>query len=67
MLLIFDCDGVLVDSERLACEVDAAYLQELGVPLTADDVARRFIGTTTKHMAAELTREYAQRIPAGFG
>ena len=31
MLVIFDCDGVLVDSEALACQVDADLLTELGI------------------------------------
>ena len=34
-LLIFDCDGVLVDSETLSSQVLAGFLTELGDPLTA--------------------------------
>ena len=33
-LVIFDCDGVLVDSERIAVRVDAELLAELGWPLS---------------------------------
>ena len=32
-LVIFDCDGVLIDSERLAIKVDVLALRELGWPL----------------------------------
>ena len=38
MLLIFDCDGVLVDSEVLACQVDAEVLTSLGIPYTRDEI-----------------------------
>ena len=34
-LIIFDCDGVLVDSERLSIQVDAVYLERLGWPMPA--------------------------------
>lgn len=67
MLLIFDCDGVLVDSEKLSCTVEADYLQELGAPLSADDVARKFIGRSMKDMVAELRAEFGAVIPADFG
>jgi beta-phosphoglucomutase-like phosphatase (HAD superfamily) len=40
-LVIFDCDGVLVDSERLAVRVEAAVLAELGWPLPEDEVIER--------------------------
>ncbi|WP_406865154.1 hypothetical protein [Streptomyces solicamelliae] len=43
-LVIFDCDGVLVDSERLAVRLQIALGAELGWPLTADEVVARFIG-----------------------
>ena len=37
-LIIFDCDGVLVDSELLACSVAAATIQELGIPIAVSEV-----------------------------
>jgi HAD superfamily hydrolase (TIGR01509 family) len=43
-LVIFDCDGVLVDSERIAARVHVALGAELGWPLTEDEVVNRFIG-----------------------
>jgi HAD superfamily hydrolase (TIGR01509 family) len=43
-LVIFDCDGVLVDSERIAVRVHAALGAELGWPLTEQQVVDRFIG-----------------------
>ncbi len=45
-LVIFDCDGVLVDSERLSHTVLCQMLGELGVHLTFEDAVLRFMGTS---------------------
>lgn len=45
-LLIFDCDGVLVDSERLSHAVLQQMLGELGVMLSFQDTVERFLGTS---------------------
>ena len=45
-LVIFDCDGVLVDSERLQNAVLAEVLGRRGVHMTEADVVREFIGLT---------------------
>jgi HAD superfamily hydrolase (TIGR01509 family) len=47
--VIFDCDGVLVDSERLAAPILADTLTELGLPTTAQDVDRDFKGRSWEH------------------
>lgn len=44
MLLIFDCDGVLVDSEMIASRVLAAHLSAHGYPVTAKQCRERFTG-----------------------
>jgi HAD superfamily hydrolase (TIGR01509 family) len=67
MLLIFDCDGVLVDSEVLSCQVDADLLTGLGVPYTADEIARQFVGVSLKDMIAGIEAEHGQKLPADFG
>ncbi|CAM3654405.1 HAD family hydrolase [Bordetella sputigena] len=46
--VLFDCDGVLVDSERISTGVLRDMLQELGLSLTHDEVLRRFVGRTMK-------------------
>ena len=61
-LVIFDCDGVLVDSERLAVRVEAEVLQELGWPLTEDDVVDRFVGRSAAYMQTEVERELGRSI-----
>ncbi|HEX4805661.1 MAG TPA: HAD family phosphatase [Conexibacter sp.] len=47
--VVFDCDGVLVDSERLAARILAALLTELGLPTTEQDVDRDFKGRSWEH------------------
>jgi HAD superfamily hydrolase (TIGR01509 family) len=64
MLLIFDCDGVLVDSEVLACEIDARILTRIGLPYSAQDIARKFVGVSFKDMVARLEAEHARTLPA---
>ncbi len=43
-LVIFDCDGVLVDSERITNQVFCTMLNELGLKVTLDDMFERFVG-----------------------
>ena len=66
MLLIFDCDGVLVDSETLSCQVDAELLTECGVPYTSQDVAREFIGVSLKDQIARIEALHGFRLPDDF-
>jgi len=47
--VIFDCDGVLVDSEVLAAPILAALLTELGLPTTAADIDRELKGRSWEH------------------
>ncbi|CAM5506590.1 hydrolase [Streptomyces xanthochromogenes] len=62
-LVIFDCDGVLVDSERIAARVQVALGAELGWPLTEDEVVDRFIGRShaaiREQVAARLGEDTA--------
>jgi HAD superfamily hydrolase (TIGR01509 family) len=68
-LVIFDCDGVLVDSERLAVRVEAEVLCELGWPMTEEEVAERFVGHTVAYMESEVSRRIGHPIDwhATFG
>lgn len=60
-LIIFDCDGVLVDSERLSVRVDAEIYAELGWPLSEREIADRYVGRTHELMIAELTEHLGHR------
>ncbi|WP_134323388.1 HAD family hydrolase [Cumulibacter soli] len=63
-LAIFDCDGVLVDSEMLACQAQSDSLRERGFDLSADDVAARYIGISSADMRTDLERRFARGLPA---
>ena len=62
-LVIFDCDGVLVDSERLAVRVEARLISELGWPLTEQDVLERFVGRSDAHMRGEIEAALGRAVP----
>lgn len=54
-LVIFDCDGVLVDSERIAARVQVTLGAELGWPLTEAEVIARFIGRSSASIREQIT------------
>ena len=62
-LVIFDCDGVLVDSERLAVRVESRLLTDLGWPLTETEVLERFVGRSDADMLAEIEATLGRRVP----
>ncbi|WP_161957185.1 HAD family hydrolase [Aestuariivirga litoralis] len=61
---IFDCDGVLVDSEPLSMRVDVAILAENGVVMSEEDAHRRFVGRTFAAMLDEMQQEFGVTFPA---
>jgi HAD superfamily hydrolase (TIGR01509 family) len=65
-LVIFDCDGVLVDSERLTVAVEARMLTDMGWPITVDEVVRRFVGGSSDAMLAEIERHLGAELTAEF-
>jgi len=65
-LVIFDCDGVLIDSEVIACRVDAACLAEDGIAITADEIMERYVGLSLTTMLNDLESRYRRRLPADF-
>jgi HAD superfamily hydrolase (TIGR01509 family) len=62
-LVIFDCDGVLVDSERLAIRVDAQVLAAVGWKMSEAEVVERFVGRTEDHVRRELSRYLGRELP----
>jgi HAD superfamily hydrolase (TIGR01509 family) len=65
-LVIFDCDGVLVDSERISVRIDVVVLAELGWVMTEADVVERFMGRTDEYMAAEIEAHLGRPLPANW-
>lgn len=61
-LVIFDCDGVLVDSEVLSCDVFSAMLTKHGFPMSSADVHRRFLGRSAKQARAEIEVEFGRAL-----
>jgi HAD superfamily hydrolase (TIGR01509 family) len=62
-LVIFDCDGVLVDSERLAVKVDVMVLARYGLELTEADVIERFVGRSDSVMLAAIEAHLGRCLP----
>lgn len=65
-LVIFDCDGVLVDSERLGVEIDVRAITRLGWPVTRDEVISRFLGRSEADAIAEIEAYLGQPVPEDF-
>ena len=53
-LVIFDCDGVLVDSEILSIRLDMELLAKLGWPMTQAEIVERWVGRTEEAMRREI-------------
>jgi HAD superfamily hydrolase (TIGR01509 family) len=65
-LLIFDCDGVLIDSELISCRVVAEELTAWGAPHEGLEVAHRFAGYTDAAIAETVAAETGVALPADF-
>ncbi len=65
-LVIFDCDGVLVDSEVLVVEVEARVLTELGWPMEAPEVVRRWVGRSSATQLAEIAERLGPEAAETF-
>jgi HAD superfamily hydrolase (TIGR01509 family) len=65
-LVIFDCDGVLVDSEPIAVRIDVEMLAEVGVRMTEEEVIERFVGRSPEVILAETEARLGRRVPDGW-
>ena len=65
-LVIFDCDGVLVDSEVISCRAHAETLTRHGYPITADQVLDRFLGMSDREARLTIESELGRALPADF-
>ncbi|MFZ5733894.1 MAG: HAD family hydrolase [Pseudomonadota bacterium] len=65
-LIIFDCDGVLVDSEIISCRVHSEVLTGIGYPITADEVFNRFLGRSNAEANREIEAELGRKLPDDF-
>ena len=60
---IFDCDGVLVDSEPLSMKVDVQILAEHGIVMSEEEAHGRFVGKTFAAMLDEMSRDFGVSFP----
>lgn len=65
-LIIFDCDGVIADSEMLSAEVLLSLLAEHGLPITMGDFRSFCLGHSFPVVTARLAEHSGRELPAGF-
>jgi beta-phosphoglucomutase-like phosphatase (HAD superfamily) len=65
-LVIFDCDGVLVDSEPIINRAHAEVLTACGYPITEKVLVERFCGMSDPEMLAIIEREWGCALPASY-
>ncbi|MFG1668245.1 HAD family hydrolase [Streptomyces sp. Y7] len=65
-LVIFDNDGVLVDSEPISNRLLAAYLTELGHPTSYEDSIRDYMGSAMHRIHDLVLERTGQRLPEDF-
>ncbi len=66
-LIIFDCDGTLIDSEMLHAETETDLIRDkLGLHHDTSDHNRRFVGLGRHHLLSELEKEFGRALPDGF-
>ncbi|BBM01456.1 HAD family phosphatase [Microbulbifer sp. GL-2] len=62
-LVIFDCDGVLVDSESIVCRILAEEMNKLGISTTAEELDEQFSGRPAKDCLLEIEKRYGGPLP----
>lgn len=65
-LIIFDCDGVLIDSEMLSAESEVAFLKTLGHAFHVEDYLKKFIGLDSPSVHRALEKAVGQPFPKDF-
>jgi D-ribulokinase len=65
-VIIFDCDGVIVDSETIALERTRAVLARYGLELSAEQARERFLGVSAQAIRRMAERDLGSKLPANF-
>ena len=65
-LVIFDCDGVLIDSEPLAVRADIACVAEEGIAQTEEEMLERYTGISLADMKADLEHRFGRKLRDDF-
>ncbi len=64
--IIFDCDGVLIDSETISMKIDQALLAGNGIMISEADMHQRFVGTTFQAMIDEIEVGTGVKLPSNL-
>ena len=65
-LVIFDCDGVLIDSEIISAQMLVTELSKLGVHINLDYVATHFLGRSYPTVMNQIRAEFGLNLPPEF-
>ncbi len=65
-LVIFDCDGVLVDSDRISLRIQAERISALGLEITYEDCVRDFLGLGMPATLRILAERLGRPLPEGW-
>lgn len=65
-LLIFDCDGVLVDSETITNALMIEMLKPHRIVLTKEEYVQKYVGLTIESCLSQLSKEYGVVFPEAF-
>jgi HAD superfamily hydrolase (TIGR01509 family) len=66
LLVIFDCDGVLVDSETIAFQADNDMVRDLGLDWTLEECMARFLGRSTTSCVEIIEAAIGRPVPPGW-
>ena len=65
-LIIFDCDGVLIDSEILSNRAEVELLKSFGIEFELGDYMAQFVGKSTKDVLKTIEASHSVSLPAEF-
>jgi HAD superfamily hydrolase (TIGR01509 family) len=65
-LVIFDCDGVLVDSDRVSLRIQAEWISALGLEMSYEDCVREFLGLGMGATLRILAERLGRPVPEGW-
>jgi HAD superfamily hydrolase (TIGR01509 family) len=64
--IIFDCDGVLVDSEAISSGVLTEMAKELGIKISHDEALENFTGSSLQYSLKYIENKFGQALPSDF-
>lgn len=65
-LIIFDCDGVLIDSELLANRSEVEFLQSFGIEVDLNDYLSEFVGRSNLDVSKIIEQNHHVTLPENF-